>query len=136
MFNQVVDNFRQATEGTVQLQQEIFKKWLNLWPGTSSGAPSWPDQARDFQKKWVETVGDLLKKQREVTETHFKAGIENIEKAFQVAEAKTPGEIRAKSIELWQQCFDNLRKVYEAQLRGVEVVMEKWSGFITNKPKS
>jgi hypothetical protein len=131
MFNQVIDNFRQATEGTVQLQQEIFKKWINLWPGIPAATPNWPEQAQQFQKKWADTVADLLKRQREITEANFKAGLANIQKAFQVAEAKTPEEIRAKSLELWQQCFDNLRKVYESQLHGIEIAMEKWTGLMT-----
>jgi hypothetical protein len=131
MFNQVVDNFRQATESTIQLQQEMFKKWITLWPTIPVTAPTWPEQMQQFQKKWAETMGDLVKRQREVTETYFKAGLQNIDKAFQVGEAKTPEELRAKSLELWQKCFDNLGQVYEAQLRGLETAMAKWSELIT-----
>jgi len=129
MFNQVVENFRQAGEATVQLQQEIFKKWLTLWPGMTVASPTWVEQAQQFQKKWIENLGDLLKRQRELTENQFKAGQQNIEKAFQLAQAKSPEELRSKTLELWQQCFDNLRLVYEAQLRGLETATEKWSGF-------
>jgi hypothetical protein len=130
MFKTVVENFRQATEATVLLQQEMFKKWLSLWPAMPSAA-SWGEQAKDFQKKWAETVTDLVKRQAELTETQFKAGLANIEKAFKLAESKTPEDFRAKSLELWQQCFDNLRIVNEAQLRGFQAVMEKWCGAAT-----
>jgi hypothetical protein len=131
MFNQVVDNFRQATESTVQLQQEMFRKWITLWPTVPVTAPSWPDQVQQFQKKWAEVVGDIAKRQREMTETTFKAGLQNIDKAFQVGEAKTPEEFRARTQELWQKCFDNLGQVYEAQLRGFEMAMAKWSEMVT-----
>jgi hypothetical protein len=126
MFKQAFENFRLATEETVHLQQEMFKTWINLWPGIPVSSSAWGEQVGQFQKKWAEILGEMLKRQREVTGAHFKAGLQNIEKAFQVGEAKTPEELRAKSLELWRNCFDDLRQVYEAQLHGFEMAMEKW----------
>jgi hypothetical protein len=111
MFSQVYENLRRATEATVQMQQEMFKTWVNLWPGTSGSSPAWSDEVQQFQRKWSQTLAELLKRQREVTTAHFKAGLQNIEKAFQVGEARTPEELRARSLELWQKCFDDLRLV-------------------------
>jgi hypothetical protein len=127
MFNQVFENLREATQVTVQSQQEMFKAWIKLWPGIPATTPSWAEQAQVFQKKWAKTIGDMIKQHKEVTEGHFKAGLQNIEKAFQIGEAKTPEEFRTKSLELWQKCFEDLRQVYEAQLHGFEAVIEKWS---------
>lgn len=127
MFDQVFDNFRKATESTVQIQQEMFKTWMKLWPGIPDSAPDWGEQVHQFQKKWAAAVGDMIKRQREVTETHFKAGLQNIEKAFDIGAAKTPTELRAKSLELWKKCFDDLREVYETQLHGFEIATEKWT---------
>ena len=31
MYDQVLDNFRRATESTMQLQQELFKNWTHQW---------------------------------------------------------------------------------------------------------
>jgi hypothetical protein len=126
MFNQVFENFRQATESTIHLQQEMFKTWVKLWPGASASSPSWDEELREFQKKWSNAIGEMLKRQREVTGAHFKAGLQNIEKAFQVGEAKTIEELRAKSLELWRTCFDDLRQVYEAQLKGFEGALDRW----------
>jgi hypothetical protein len=127
MFNQVLDNFRQAAEATVHLQQEMVKKWITLWPGIPVSSPSWEEQVKQFQKKGAETLDGMFKQQREVTEAYFEVGLKNIEKAFEVGASKSPEELRAKSLELWQQCFDNLRKVYEAQMRAFEMTMEKWA---------
>jgi hypothetical protein len=135
MFNQVFENFRQATETTMQLQQEMIKTWINLWPGAPVTSPSWAEQVHRFQKQSAEAVGDLLKRQRDMIGANYKAGLKNIEKAFQLGEAKTPEELRAKSIELWQNCFEDLGKVYEAQLRGFETVIEKWSEMTTKATK-
>jgi len=126
MFNQVFDNVRQATETTVQMQQEMFKTWLKMWPGLPASAPLRGEKLQEFQKKWAATVGDMLKQQREVTEAQFKAGLQSIDRAFQLGEAKTPEEVRAKSLELWQKCFEDLRQVYETQMHGFEAVVEKW----------
>jgi hypothetical protein len=135
MFNQVCENFRQATETTVRLQQEMFKTWINLWPGAPVASESWVDQMHQFQKKSAETYGEILKRQRDMVAANYKAGLKNIEKAFQIGEAKTPEELRAKSIELWQNCFEDLGKACEAQLRGFEAVIEKWGEIATKAAK-
>jgi hypothetical protein len=127
MFTEVYDNFRQATEATVQLQQEMFKTWINLWPGVPVASKAWPEQVQQFHRKWAESVGEILKRQREVTAAHFKAGLANIERTFQLAESKTPEELRAKTLELWKKCFDDLRQLHEAQLRGFEFALDKWA---------
>ena len=126
MFDQVFDTLRKATEANIQLQQEMVKKWIGLWPGVPS-VPAWPDQMQQFQKKWAETVSELLKKQRESTEALFKAGVENLEKAFQLGEVKTPEELRTKALELWQKCFESLRQVWEAQMRDFQTVMTRFT---------
>jgi hypothetical protein len=88
-----------------------------------------------FQKKSAEAFGDLLKRQRDMIGANYKAGLKNIEKAFQIGEAKTPEEMRTRSIELWQNCFEDLGKVCEAQLRGFEAVIEKWGETTTKAAK-
>jgi Skp family chaperone for outer membrane proteins len=135
MFNEVFESFRRATAATVQLQQEMFRTWLSLWPGVPASSSSWSEQLQQFQKKWAEAVADIVKRQQEMTKAHFKAGVDNIAKAFQVGEAKSSEELRAKSVELWQKCFDDLQKVHEAQLRGFEMVMDNWASlWATAKP--
>ena len=129
MFNQVYENFRRATEATVQMQQEMFKTWFNFWPGAPANPTFSSEKVQDFQKKWAEFFGEMIQKQREVTGEQFKAGVQNLEKAFQVAEAKTPEEMRTQSIELWKKCFGDMQQVYEAQLRAFQFATEKWAEF-------
>jgi hypothetical protein len=131
MFNQVWENFRRATEATVQMQQEMFKTWINLWPVEPATPTFWGEKVQQFQKKWAEVLAEMLKKQREVTAEHFKAGLENLEKAFQLAESKTPKDLRAQSIDLWKKCFDDMQQVYEAQLRGFQLATDKWAELAT-----
>lgn len=130
MFNPLFDNLRKATETTIQMQQEMFKKWVALWPGMACPSPG-PEQFQQFQKRWAETVNELLKQQRESTEALFKAGLENIEKAFKLGEVKSAEELRGKTVELWQQCFDSLRQAYEAQVRDFQTAMIRWAELMT-----
>lgn len=131
MFDQMFESLRKATETTVQMQQETFKKWVALWPGTPPAPPSWGPQFQQFQTKWTEAVHELLKKQQTAIEVPFKAGMETIEKGFKVGEAKNTEELRGKLLELWQKCFESFRQVYEAQLGDFKVAMEKWAELMT-----
>jgi hypothetical protein len=134
MFDQVLASLRKATETSVQVQQEMFKKWVSLWPGVPASAPLWGEQAQrfqQFQQQWAEIMSDLIRRQREGIETSFKLGLQNIEKAFQLGEVKTIEEMRARTVELWQKCFDSLRQTYEIPLREFQVATEKWLQFVT-----
>lgn len=131
MFDQVIESMRKATEATVQMQQEMFKKWVTLWPSVPGAQPAWGEQAQQFQKKWAETTTELLKRQRETAEAQFKVGLQNIEKAFQLGEAATPEELRAKTIELWKQCFESMRQAYETQMHEFQAAGEKWFTLMT-----
>jgi len=127
MFEQVGESLRKATEVTAQVQQEMFRRWLSLWPGFPvAGHPQEPNQLQRFQQQWGEEIKEAIKRQRDLAETQFKAGVQIIEKSFQVGEVKTPEELRARAIELWRQCFDSLRQTYESQAREFQTWMEKW----------
>jgi hypothetical protein len=108
----------------------MVKKWIGLWPGLPA-VPAVPEQMQQVQKKWAETVGELLKKQRVSTEALFKAGVENLEKAFQGGEVKTPEEMRAKTLELWQKCFEGMRQAWEAQIRDFQMVVARFTEMMT-----
>jgi hypothetical protein len=133
MFEHVFENLRKATESTVQVQQEMFRKWASLWPGVSPAPSPWSNDVKEFQKKWSETVAELLKKQRESLETQFSAGLKNIEEAFHLTKAEDPEEFRAKTLELWRKSFDHLRQASEAQLRDFQAAVEKWTELMAKK---
>jgi hypothetical protein len=131
MFEKVFDNLRKATEASVQAQQEIFQKWVSLWPGVPSSPYAWGEKIQKVQKKWNQIVAEQLKKQRETLEAQFSAGLRNIEESFRLAEAKDPEEFRTKTLELWSKSFDYLRQTSEAQLREFQAAMEKWAEIVT-----
>jgi hypothetical protein len=131
MFELVFDNFKKATEFGLQFQQEAFKKWVGLWPGVPAIPGTIPEQAQKFQKKWAEFYEETLKRQREVLQAQFQAGLKSIEEAFRLPEARDPAELRAKTVELWQKVFETLHQAYEAQVRDFQSLAARWTEMVT-----
>jgi hypothetical protein len=132
MFEQVFDNLRLATESSIHLQQEMFKKWVGVWPGLPVAPNGAGEKLQKAQKKWLEFITDLVKKERETLEAQFSAGLKNIEEAFHLAEAKEPKELRARTIELWQKSIDCMRQTYEAQMRDFQAAVTRWTELMLN----
>jgi hypothetical protein len=130
MFEQAFDSLHKATESSIALQQEMFRKWMGLWPGIP--VSTFPfTELQKFQKKWVEVVGELVKKKNETLETQFKAGLQKIEEAFRLSEIKDPEELRTKTVELWHKTFDYLRQASETHMRDFQHAVSKWAELMT-----
>jgi hypothetical protein len=129
MLDQVFDNFRKASESTLQMQQDLFKKWTTQWPTTppaTAGTADWTEQAQAFQKRWLESVTEVMSKHREKLDAQYKAGISAIEDAFKVTEAKTPDDYRKMTEELWRKSFETLKTSAETQIQEFQKAVEKW----------
>jgi len=129
MFDQVFDSLRKVSDSVITTQQDMFKKWISLWPGAGAKPPV-PGDVVKFQKQWVEVAGELLKKQRESLEAQFSTGLQNIEEAFHLPDAKNAEELRAKTIELWRKTFDCLKQTSEAQSRDFQAAVAKWTDLM------
>lgn len=129
MFDQILENYRRATESTLQFQQMMLGNWTQQWPqvfGVPTPAVSWTEHARAAQKKLGETVSDMLNKHRETLDAQYRAGIRAIEDAFRVGEAKDPEQFRRLTEELWRQSFECLKTLAEAQIRDTQSMVQKW----------
>ena len=62
--------------------------------GSAMPGAAWLEQLSEAQKKWGETITDMLNKHRESLDAQYKAGIRTIEEAFKVGEAKDPQQFR------------------------------------------
>ena len=124
MFEPVFESLRTMTEANIQMQQEMFKKWVGMWPGAP--APNGGEQIMKAQKKWADATTDMLTKHRETLDAQYRAGIKTIEDAFRVGEAKDPEQFRRLAEELWRQSIECLTTIVEAQLKDVQAAMQKW----------
>jgi hypothetical protein len=137
MFIPVLESMGKITGATVQMQQEMFKKWFSMWPVIPEGPAypgAWVEKVQRFQKQWAESVTELVRRQQEIIEAQFKAGQQNIEKAFALGQVKDPEELRARTLELWQKCIEAVRQTSEAQVRNFTAAIEKWFALITPPP--
>ena len=132
MFDQVVDTFRKTIDSSMQIQQEMFRQFVQQWsqvPGVptpgSMIANTWADQIHTIQRKWAQTITDLLNRHREVLDTQYRAGIRTIEDAFRVGEAKNPEQFRKLTEELWRQIFESMKTVIETQTRDLQAVTQQ-----------
>jgi hypothetical protein len=133
MFDQVFDNFRKATETTLQAQQDLFQQWMSQWPKFpaasqgGAGGENVREQVESFQKQWTESVTALLTKHCAALDAQYRAGIQVIEETLRTSEAKSPEEFRKLTEELWRKSFDVLTKTIENQIRDFQAAVEKWS---------
>jgi hypothetical protein len=139
MFDQVFDNFRKATESTLQAQQDLFRQWMSQWPmfpvapTAASNATGVTEQVRNFQKQWTDSVTALMTRHCEALDTQYRAGIKTIEDALRTTEARSPEEFRKLTEELWRKSFEVLKQTIENQIRDFQAAVEKWSELVTQK---
>jgi hypothetical protein len=138
MFDQVFDNFRKATETTMQAQQDLFRQWMSQWSAfpLTPQAPGGPasEQIRSHQKQWADNVTALMTRHCEALDAQYRAGIKTIEDALRTSEARSPEEFRKLTEELWRNSFEVLKQTIENQIRDFQTAIEKWTEMITQKP--
>lgn len=117
MLEQPFEGFRKASESSLQLQQELFKHWAQQWMATPPSVGASTEWARNFQKRWIELTLDSLNKHRESLEAAYRSGIQLIEQAFRVSEAKSSEDYRKIAEDLWKKLFDTFKAQSETQLR-------------------
>jgi hypothetical protein len=121
------DNFRKASESSLQMQQEMFKQWAQQWPAMPLNAAGVSaDWGRTFQKRWIEFATHSMNKQRESLDAMYKSGIQLIEQTFRLSEAKTPEDYRRMVEELWRKMFAVYKDLSEGQLRDFQKGVEEW----------
>ncbi len=131
MFDQVYENMQKAANTTLHMQQEMFRRWLELWSTQSPTPTPGMQHFQQFQENWVQTTKNLLQQQQESLEKQFQAGMKNIETAFEAAKDTDLDELRKKNLELWKKNFDCLQLTYETQLKDMQNLVSKWTEIMT-----
>jgi hypothetical protein len=134
MFDPVLECLFKATDSTLsnlQVQREMFTKRANLWWDLPVMQPNWVEVAQKVQERWAAAIGELAREQRTALEEQFQIGRRSLESAFQPGEAKEVEELRKKSLELWQQSFDCLRQMCEAQVCDFQNAVRTWTLLLT-----
>jgi len=126
MFDQLFETFRKASESSLQAQQDIFKQWAQQWPTNPLASSGTSTDWADIQKRWLESTKEAVSKHRALVDSTYRSGIEVIEHAFKVSEAKSPEDYRRLVEELWRKLSDTFKAQSETQLRDIQTATEKW----------
>jgi hypothetical protein len=126
MFDQLFETFRKASESSLQAQQDLFKQWAQQWPtsplASAGNSPDW----LEIQKRWLESAKEAVSKHRALVDSTYRSGLEVIEHAFKVSEAKSPDDYRRFVEELWRKLSDTFKAQSESQFRDIQTATEKW----------
>ena len=131
MFDQVFSNLQKATESSVKMQQEMFQKWVEAFPTTTPQIPTANDAMSQWRHKWESLVAESLKRQKEMVDRNYEAGIKALEDIFAVEEARSPQEYQQKVTELYRKSFESLRQLSEAQMTEFRSATEKFSELMS-----
>jgi hypothetical protein len=127
MFDQLFESFRKASESSLQAQQAMFKQWVQQWPLASSIAPGASSQRiNELQRRWAESMTEALNRHREVLDSSYRSGIQVIEQAFRVTDAKSPEDYRRVVEDLWRKLSETFKEQSETQMRELQKTMERW----------
>jgi hypothetical protein len=124
--NGIIDSVRKTTESSVAMQQELFRKWVNWLPGAPVSVIPF-GELQKFHTKWVETIGELFQRENDTLAVQLKMGFGTIEKLCHLAEAKDPEQLRTKTVEIWQKAFDDLRLIFETQMKSLQNAVTKFT---------
>lgn len=133
-YEDAFDNLRKVADANLKLQQEMMQQWTNLWPGVSTKQDIWPEQLRQMQKQWTQTMSDLVRQHRDAVDRQYEAALESLDDVSHLADAKDAAELRDKSQELCRKSFECFRELSEAQINSFQESMKKWGDLMTQKP--
>ena len=131
MYDQVFQNLQKATESSIKMQQEMFQKWVEAFPAAPSQVATAGDALSQWRHKWEAFAAESLKRQKELVDRNYEAGIKALEEIFAVEDAKSPQEYQQKVTELYRKSFDSLRQLSEAQMEEFKSAAQKWSELMS-----
>jgi hypothetical protein len=127
MLDALCESFRKASESSLQIQQDVVKHWAQQWQATAStataAAPA--EWSRTVQQRWLEVTLDLMNQHREAIDSAYRSGIQIVEQAFRISEAKSSEDYRRMAEDLWRKLFEVFKGQSEIQFRDFQTLAEK-----------
>jgi hypothetical protein len=137
MFEQIFEEYRNAVDSSLQMQQEMYRQWMNGWPIKPSDVANGPaagsiaEQVASYRREWSSKLAEAMDRHREVLNAQYKAGIDAIQSAFKTADARTPEEYWRLTQEFWRKSIDSFKTAYESQSKYLQSLAEMWMEMIT-----
>jgi hypothetical protein len=118
------EEFRKASESSLQAQHDLFRQWGQQWLSSISSATA-SDWGKAAQKRWAELAVEALKKQRQALDSLYQSSIDLVEGSARVAEVKSPQDLGQMAEDFWRRSFDTLKGQSETQFREFQSWLEK-----------
>lgn len=137
MFEQIFDQYRKAVETSFEMQQEMYRQWMNGLPvkppdiGTNVDLKVAKEQIRTYQEQWSQTVSETLEQHREMLHEQYQQGIDTISAAFRTTEAKTSEEYWRLTQEFWRKSIDSFKTTFQAQTKYIQNLSSMWLDLFT-----
>jgi hypothetical protein len=122
MLDQVMESFRKASESSMQMQQDLFKRWTQQWfattgNGNGNGTTTAMEWGGNLQRRSMDLAIEALNKHRESLEATYRSNIQVLEQAFKVSEARSPEDCRRMIEDLWRNVLAIMKDQSETQFR-------------------
>ena len=131
VFDQVLENMKQAAEAGLKMQQDAIQQWTALWPAVPTPQSMWTDKMREFQKQWGTALSELAHRHRNTLDQQYQATIDSFEQALQVGESTDPEEFRKRTEQFFRKSIDCMREASEAQMKEYQEAMGQLSELMT-----
>ena len=137
MFEQIFDQYRKAVESSFEMQQEMYRQWMNGLPvqppatGSIAEQRAAREQIQSYQGRWSQTLAETLEQHRKVLNEQYLQGIEAISSAFRTTEAKTPEEFWRLTQEFWRKSIDSFKTAFQTQSKYVQNLAGMWLDLFT-----
>lgn len=118
------EEFRKASESSLQAQHDLFRQWGQQWLSSTSSATA-GDWGKAAQKRWAELAVEALKKQRQALDSLYQSSIDLVEGSARVAEVKSAQELGQMAEDFWRRSFDALKGQSGTQFREFQSWLEK-----------
>lgn len=124
MLATVLEEFRKASESSLQTQHDLFRQSAQQWLSAMSAA-SHGDWARTAQRRWTALAVELLRKQKQALETLYQSSIDLIEGTARAGDLRSAQEVGQMAEEFWRRALDSLKGQSDSQFREFQSWLEK-----------
>ena len=132
MFEQIFDQYRKAVESSFEMQQEMYREWMNGLPvkppdvGSSASQRRSKEQIQSYQEAVEPDPGGDAGTAPQGAQRAVPAGHRGDLSAFRTTEAKTPEEFWRLTQEFWRKSIDSYKTAFQTQTKYVQNLASMW----------
>jgi hypothetical protein len=132
-FDDAVATFNDTVKAGVKVQEEIGKWWSDALGQAGGGGEQWQKQSKAVFAEAIPAAQKNAEEWLKLVEQNYKRSLALFKKAWDVQPADA-GEMRAKSLELWEASLELIRDNAQAMAQTNVKMMEVWGRVMRQAP--